>query len=47
MFALPATTWITISCVLGFWIVYTAVFYMISKTWAVEDVDYDNTKETP
>jgi len=46
MFALPAATWIIITAVLGFWIVYTGVFYAISKNWAVEDVDYDNTKET-
>jgi hypothetical protein len=33
--------------VLGFWVVYTAVFYVISKNWAVEDADYDRTEEAP
>lgn len=47
MFALPATTWIVITGVLGFWIIYTGVFYMISRNWTIEDVDYEKTKETP
>ena len=46
MFALPTTTWIVIIGVLGFWVVYTGVFYMISRNWAVEDIDY-NEPEAP
>ena len=46
MFALPTTTWLVIVGVLGFWIVYTGVFFVITKNWAVEDADYDKAEET-
>ncbi|GAA2039046.1 hypothetical protein GCM10009720_19450 [Yaniella flava] len=46
MFALPATTWIVILGVLGFWVVYTGVFYVISRNWAVEDVDYHKREDS-
>lgn len=32
--------------VIGFWIVYTVAFYVISRNWAVEDVDYGSKEET-
>lgn len=42
MFGLPTTTTIIMVGVLGFWVVYTAVFYVISRNWSVEDVDGDD-----
>lgn len=47
MFGLPVTTTAVIVGVLGFWIAYTVVFYVISKNWAVEDLDYDHTEDAP
>lgn len=40
MFGLPAsTTWI-MAAVMGFWVVYTLVFYFSTSRWSVEDDDY-------
>lgn len=39
MFGLPATTTSIMVGVLGFWVVYTLVFYFTTSSWAVEDVD--------
>ena len=47
MFGLPIVTAAILMGVIGFWIVYTAAFYVISRNWAVEDVDYDPTEEAP
>lgn len=45
MFGLPVTTTVIMLGVLGFWVLYTAVFYAVSRSWALEDVDYDETEE--
>ncbi|MDO5738650.1 MAG: hypothetical protein Q4P07_00710 [Ornithinimicrobium sp.] len=42
MFGLPATTTAIMVGVLGFWVVYTLVFYFSTKNWAVEDADGDH-----
>ena len=41
MFGLPATTTAIMVGVLGFWVVYTLVFYFSTSGWSVEDVDGD------
>ena len=39
MFGLPATTTAIMVGVLGFWVIYTLVFYFSTGSWAAEDVD--------
>lgn len=41
MFGLPATTTAIMVSVLGFWVIYTLVFYIRTKDWSVEDSDAD------
>lgn len=45
MFGLPATTTVIMVGILGFWVVYTLVFYVISRNWSVEDVDGEHAGE--
>jgi len=42
MFGLPATTTAIMVGVLGFWVLYTLVFYVTTRGWSVEDVDADS-----
>lgn len=42
MFGLPATTTAIMVGVLGFWVIYTLVFYFTTSGWAAEDVDIDD-----
>lgn len=39
MLGLPMTTTVIMVGVLGFWVVYTAIFYVVTKDWSVEDAD--------
>ena len=41
MFGLPVTTTAIMAGVLGFWVVYTLVFYFTTSGWSAEDVDGD------
>lgn len=47
MFGLPVTTTVIMIGGLGFWVVYTTIFYIITSNWHVEDVDSDNTEDGP
>ncbi|WP_154402212.1 hypothetical protein [Ornithinimicrobium cavernae] len=42
MFGLPATTTAIMIGVLGFWVVYTVVFYISTSNWSVEDAEDDH-----
>lgn len=42
MFGLPPTTTTIMLGILGFWVVYTLVFYFTTKNWAVEDSNGDD-----
>ena len=44
MFGLPTTTTVIMLGVLGFWVVYTATFYLITRDWSVEDADGDRVE---
>ena len=39
MYGLPVTTTVIMLGVLGFWVLYTVIFYLISASWSVEDAD--------
>ncbi|MDS2172912.1 MULTISPECIES: hypothetical protein [unclassified Nesterenkonia] len=41
MFGLPTSTTVIMAAVMGFWVVYTLVFYVSTRGWAVEDADYE------
>lgn len=40
MFGLPLTTTIIMALIMGFWVVYTLVFYFSTRRWSIEDADY-------
>ncbi len=42
MFGLPMSTTVIMGVVMGFWVVYTLVFYLSTRRWVVEDADYDD-----
>lgn len=46
MFGLPTTTTLIMVGVLGFWVVYTIAFYLMTSNWSVEDTDSDHTEVT-
>lgn len=46
MFGLPMTTTAIMVGVLGFWVIYTLVFYVTTKGWMVEDVDGEHEQVT-
>lgn len=47
MFGLPMSTTLIMVSVIAFWIVYTLVFYVSTRSWAVEDNDYAPAPEVP
>jgi hypothetical protein len=44
MFGLPTTTTLIMVGILGFWVVYTIAFYVMTSNWSVEDTDSDHTE---
>lgn len=47
MFGLPTSTTVIMALVMGFWVVYTLVFYVSTRGWAAEDADYDSATPRP
>lgn len=39
MFNLPTFTWVSITGVIGFWVIYTLAFLWVSRTWARDDAE--------
>ena len=42
MFGLPTATTVIMAGGLGFWVVYTLVFFVSTRDWSVEDMDADS-----
>lgn len=42
MFGLPTETTLIMGGVILFWVAYTLIFFMTTKSWSVEDADYDH-----
>ncbi|MGO1440582.1 MAG: hypothetical protein ACTHVY_10885 [Brevibacterium yomogidense] len=45
MFGLPMSTTLIMGGVMLFWVVYTIVFYVRTKNWAIEDADYSASSD--
>lgn len=45
MFGLPIETAVIILSVIGFWVVYTAVFVIKTRNWELEDVEDETGAE--
>lgn len=42
MFGLPTETTLIMGGVILFWVAYTLIFFVTTKSWSVEDSDYDH-----
>lgn len=43
MFGLPWETTLIMAGGILFWVAYTLVFYFRTKSWSIEDADYDKS----